>query len=344
MNKFYFKGVELLKVKDVSPKLKEIFEYCKIPRRAQRAIAEVGLSPESLESNYKSFKANPERYKCLSPLSYQYRFAYDVTDRHLLYHYLPDQDLKKIVDSRTFLVGEQCDMNDQNEGKYAFNIAREELRKMHASDKVLKSFDEIIKTKIYSQIFIWSFLKNSAAAGMEKYGDTAIGMDSMQIDLNLNARLNEEPGLFHYLALKVCYNKQDQHNYIRNLMKFFIEAVNNKNALRRLVEESYVLKVLIFYSLVFKPPVLSNEKEIRFVILKTLDTKKSKFISLNGNNKFKYSAPITPDNLKEIIVNHMTESKEYGAVDIPTKIQELKVYLKKCGFDSTEVKETLRPY
>ncbi len=333
-----------MKVKNVSPKLKEIFEYCKIPRRAQRAIAEVGLNPESLESNYRSFKADPERYKCLSPLSYQYRFAYDVTDRHLLYHYLPDQDLKKIVDSRTFLVGEQCNMNDQNEGKYTFNIAREELRKMHASDKVLKAFDEIIKTKIYSHIFIWSFLKNSAAAGMEKYGDTAIGLDSMQIDLNLRARFREDPGVSHYLVLKVCYNKQDQHNYIRNLMQFFIEAVNNKDAIKRLVEESYVLNVLIFYSLVFKPPVLSNEKEIRFVILKALDNKKSKFISLTENNKFKYLAPITPDNLKEIIVNHMTESKEYGAVDIPIKIEELKTYLTKCGFDSTEIKKTLRPY
>lgn len=329
-----------MKIKDIDPDLKKLFQYCKIPKRTQRAIAVVGLDPHSLKENVRLFKKDPRTYKYLSPLSYMYRFSYDVTDRHTLYHYLPSKDLKSIIDSQTFLVGEQINMNDPEEGKYTWDLALERLKKLKAAPKVISAFNKLKSMTVYSHIFIWSFTRNGAASGMEKYGDVAFGVDSMKIDLDLKKRMvNDYP--FSYCVVKVCYTRQVQNEYINGLMRIFKQAVEDNNV----VLEVYIYTVLAFYSVVFKNPILSDEKEIRYIILefKTTDQIKSNFIYETLNRKLKFMAPITPQNLKVIIVNHMM--RFYSEYDtIADEINDMKNFLKKRGFNNTKVKKTKRPY
>ena len=97
---------------------------------------------------------------------------------------------------------------------------------------------------------------------------------------------------------------------------------------------SEVLKALALYSQCFKNPILYQEEEIRFVVVKVITQDNTVMPDLYFHGKPKIVLPIESNMIDTIIVSHNLENQ----------INDISQMLRSFGFNNTQVKLTDLPY
>lgn len=324
--------------------LKELYDYCEIPKEGEKIFL----------SNYKStagvlkkFRENRDFQKFMNPAIIWARFFFSPEDSPYLYHYLYKNDLIKIIQSERFYIGKSEDMNDPQENTYSIKKFENIISKK--SEKAKELFEKSDITDQIEDKYIWSFTKNPYSFAMQNYGDVCFEIDAKKAMHNLKSHRrrfcvdSESSTYIHQIVypIKVCYDTKKQEECLNYLAYYFLKAVKEKN----LRDESYAETLLNIYSIIFKNPLLSEEQEIRFVVIRPLQKGDVTYDSkLNGKPKIIES--IDKSNLLSIIVNHRTDQWVQGhkIASIDDTIRDLKYVLKDNKFYNTKIKRTILPY
>lgn len=324
--------------------LNEVCDYCNIAEDGKK-ILEKNYNPKDIVSE---FELNKDQFKYMNFISFLAKFGFDLNgpQNRYLYHYLFKNDLINILKSKKFYIGKQEDMNDTREKYYAMDRFRTFLLKEKADAKLIdKTFQDLFfKTPYWT--YIWSFTPDGNSMAMQNYGDVAIRIKATDIYTDLQNRNNEfrrgqeniiplTPPLL--LPIKVCYSNNIHNEYLNYLADMFSSYFHKGN--QKGMQDA--VDYLKFYSMVFKNPVLKEEKEIRFIINRPLFMNKPPF-DTKFHDKYKLIGSITPEILTSITVNHKTDSWYQGKQinTISDTMRDLKYVLEDEGFFKTRVGET----
>ena len=318
---------QVVKDDNIPPKIMEMLERLDID--AQRLLAD-------------HYDENSSYYRRVQPENIAHTFGVDPVKYPLLYHYTDLNALKAIVQSRSFLIGRYTNMNDKNEKKYAYNLFKNVLHESGATSDELNVFNNDIDTPTFDY-YIMSLTHNKNSQALSKYGDIAIQFKTQDIQDHLAAKitpsyfykkLNPGDGLVY--PLRVLYNHKEQLNYINTIMHAWLIAFRNRERdLPDMLQiRSEVLKALALYSQCFKNPILYQEEEIRFVVVKVITQDNTVMPDLYFHGKPKIVLPIEPNMIDTIIVSHNLEDQ----------INDISQMLRSFGFNNTQVKLTDLPY
>ncbi len=324
--------------------LNEVCDYCSISEDGKK-ILEKNYNPKEIVSE---FELNKDQFKYMNFISFLAKFGFDLngSKNRYLYHYLFKNDLINILKSRKFYIGKQEDMNDPREKYYAMDRFRVFLLKKKSDAKLIdKTFQDLFfKTPYWT--YIWSFTSDRNSMAMQNYGDVAIRIKATDIYTELQNKNNEfrcgqeniiplTPPLL--LPIKVCYSNNVHNEYLNYLADMFSSYFHKDN--QKGMQD--VVDYLKFYSMVFKNPVLKEEKEIRFIINRPLFMNKKPF-DTKFRDKYKLIGLITPEILTSITVNHKTDSWYQGKQinTISDTMRDLKYVLEDEGFSNTRVGKT----
>lgn len=269
-------------------------------------------------------------------------FCADPSQQPILYHYTTLNALKAIVDSRSFLIGRYTDMNDKKEKKYAYSLCNSVLEKAGASQQELAVFNEDIATPNFDY-YIMSLTKNKNSQALANYGDLALQFNNQDVQDQLATQITPphfykklDPGDGLVYPLKVLYKQSEQLEYINTIMHAWLVAFRNRQRdFSDMIEiRNQVLRALEIYSQCFKDPILYQEEEIRFVVVKAISEQQMVLPDVSFHNKPKIKLKIKPSMIKAVIVSHKLESK----------MNEIRDILNSAGFNQTKVQLTDLPY
>lgn len=318
---------QTIKDNNISHEMMEMLESLDI--NAQRLLAD-------------HYDENSNYYRRVQPVNIAYTFGIDPVKQPLLYHYTDLNSLKEIIKSHKFFIGRYADMNDKNEKKYTYNLFKNVLKKSGATNNELNVFNEDIAKPAFDY-YIMSLTYNKNSQSLANYGDIAIQFRTQDIQTHLANKITPpyfykelHPGDGLVYPLKVLYNRKEQLNYVNTIMKAWLTAFRNKDRdyfdMSQIRNE--VLQALEIYSQCFKNPILYQEEEIRFVVVKVITEEQPIMPDLYFHDKPKIILPIEPDMIDTIIVSHNLEDK----MNLITQL------LSSYGFNNTKIKLTDLPY
>lgn len=317
-------------------KLSQVLKGDNIPPKMMLMLESLDDSAQRLLADH--YDENSNYFRRVHPVKVAQKFG-AMPDKHpLLYHYTSLNSLEAILRSRSFLIGRYTDMNDKSEKQYTYDLCRSALKEAGATDKELYEFNTDIANPIFDY-YLMSLTDNKNSEALSIYGDVAIQFKNQSIQDHLARKitpsyfykkLNPGDGLVY--PLKVLYNKKEQLEYINTIMKAWLIALRNKDRdpydMSQIKDES--LKVLELYSQCFKNPLLYQEEEIRYVVIRSLSQEQHIMPDLYFNQKPKIKLDIEPNMINTVIVSHKLENK----------IDSIQKMVKAYGFNNTEVKLT----
>lgn len=205
------------------------------------------------------FWANPEKYRNL-------------------FHYTSQQGMKSILNSHTFRIGSQYFMNDPEENIYVSKLAEDILkRNERATTQEIDDFHKDFR-RVKLDTYIWSFTANDHSQALSRYGDFALEFENQKLqeelvnhfDSNVQNFSEYKVGNCYVFPLKVEYNETVQREYVGAVIHTWLSAYRNLPIdpydMNEIINDCY--KALGLFCMCFKNPLLRQEEEIRFVLLR----------------------------------------------------------------------------
>lgn len=317
-------------------RLNEILRSGVLPESTIQMINKLDRDGKQLLNDYEDI--NSELFKYIHPVNITERFLADSKIADKLYHYTSYEAFKKIIDSQKFLIGSAYHMNDLSELKYIYDLLKEESINLNAPSEFI-SYIEHMKNNINPDVYIWSFTKNASSQALQAYGDVAIEFNNQDIQEELatycanGAKTLDEytDGSAYVFPLTVVYEEKVHKEYISTIAKAWITAFKNYDIdptdMKQISGD--ILQAFIFFSMIFKNPILYQEEEIRFIIFNI-----NKDDSINPDDymgdkpvkTFRFSLDI----IQKIILSHKLKDE----------IESTENYLRERNYTNTHVELT----
>lgn len=211
-----------------------------------------------------------------------HKFAIDTSNDIKIYHYTTNESLKNILDSKYFRIKSYNYMNDTNEFKWASIIAVKHLSSIGADKHEIEAFENKVKKPPFKYCYIWSFTENSDSQNLfGSYGNKsglALEFSLQNImrklsTINANGKNDLDDfsqGDGYVFPLHVEYNKKVQEEYVYAVADEWLRAYrsfeDNPNYMAKIM--LICEKNMFMFNLCFKNPLLYQEEEVRFLIIK----------------------------------------------------------------------------
>lgn len=314
-------------------RLNEILRSGELPESTIQMINKLDRDGKQLLNDYEDI--NSELFKHIHPVNIAERFLADSKIADKLYHYTSYEAFKKIIDSQQFLIGSAYHMNDLGELKYIYDLLKEELINLNAPSEFI-SHIEHMKNNVNPDVYIWSFTKNASSQALQNYGDVAIEFKNQEIQENLARCFAKDAdtlddygeGNAYVFPLTVVYDKETHKKYIKIIAKSWLTAVKNHPIdpydMEKISED--IVQAFIFFSMIFKNPILYQEEEIRFIIMNINDGESINPDTYLGDKpvkKFEFTSEI----IQKIILTYKLKDE----------INTTKKYLQSRNFNNTKV-------
>lgn len=316
--------------------IEQMFKYCEIPKDGQHYFFNDTI--ENQQIMRAAFKHNSYMAKYIYMPILALRFIFNTENHKRMYHYLTHENLKSILSTNKFYVGNQQEMNDSLEGKYSWDLAAKLLKKKDHSPQIKKLFEDVRKRRPFDS-YIWSFTLDENNMALQNYGDIALVMNPQKTFKCLANKYtnpkfrNMNTGNAFIFPLRVTYDREIQVEYISNTLDIWLDSIKSGNY----GDYEDASLALYLYSLAFKHPKYHQEEEIRYIINKIPDDSGNGFdVKINGKKKLE--APFLTSLCEEVIVNHKADESKTENIDIvQTKVRKI---LDQYGFGNTVVKKT----
>lgn len=321
-------------------KLNEIIRSGKLPEDTIQMINKLDDDGKKLLNDYSD--ENSDFFKSLSPRHIAEKFLADSSIAETLYHYTSYYSFKKIIDSNKFLIGSAYHMNDKGELKYIYSLLKKELTNLHAPANLINYVEQMENT-LNPDVYIWSFTKNPSSQALQTYGDVAIEFNNQDIQEELatycanGAKTLDEftDGSAYVFPLTVVYEEKVHKEYISVIAKAWITALRNYDIDPIDMEQisGDILQAFIFFSMIFKNPLLYQEEEIRFIVFninKDNGINPDDYIGDKPVKSFRFSLDI----IQKIILSHKLKDE----------IENTENYLRERNYSKTQVELTKMLY
>ncbi len=321
-------------------KIDEILHLYQIPEDIRKMVNSLNKDGrDALNSMYDN-KSDFWKHANLLEIASQF-FAEPKKYKHL-YHYTDTNGLKGILTSRTFRIGSQYYMNDPQENIYVLEFAKKILKgEEFASPEEIEYFYNDFRRLIFD-IYIWSFTLNDHSQALANYGEYALEFDNEELQESLVKFFNPNvTGFDDYhngncfvFPLKVEYGQKVQKEYIKSVVHTWLAAYRNLKIdpydMGYIIENCY--HALSLFCMCFKNPLLRQEEEIRFIVIRKNDDNKlypDTYINNRPILQFKFEQSL----LHQIIYNKRVKN-----------LKEVENLLMTNGYEKTLVNPTKLPY
>lgn len=225
-----------------------------------------------------------------------YNFGVNTDSNMMIYHYTTVKSLQKILASGYFRLKATDYMNDPDEFKWASKLGKIHLEKLGATEDELIAFSKMNIAQPFNDSYIWSFTKNGDSQNLfNVYGDSSgvsLGFslkDVMTVLASHNSngkqRLTEfKDGDAYTFPLQVEYDEKIQKNYVFPVVEEWLYAYRSYKKDPYDMNEILLRcsKNIFLFNMVFKNPVLCQEEELRFVVLRIGKDRRNPEFELNG--------------------------------------------------------------
>lgn len=244
-----------------------------IPNSTRRMIKM--LSKDGREALNSMWDEDSNFWKHAHPVEIATRFLADPEKYKKLFHYTSQQGMESILTSHTFRIGSQYFMNDPEENIYVSKLAEDILRTdERATIQEIDCFHNDFRS-VKLDTYIWSFTANDHSQALSRYGDFALEFENQQLQEKLvdsfDPKARDISELTTYVfPLKVEYDKKVQSEYVGAVVHTWLSAYRNISIdpydMNEIINDCYY--ALSLFCMCFKNPLLRQEEEIRFVLLK----------------------------------------------------------------------------
>lgn len=311
-----------------------------IPEDTKRMIGK--LSKDGREALNSMWDKDSNFWKHAQPFEIATRFYADPKKYNNLFHYTDQSGMEGILTSRTFRIGSQYFMNDPEENIYVSKLAENILKEEeNATDQEIDDFRCDFRS-VKLDTYIWSFTANNHSQALLRYGDFALEFESKKLQEELSEYFNPNvqdiseftTGNCYVFPLKVEYGKAVQREYIGAVVHTWLNAYRNLSIdpydMNEIIKDCYY--ALNLFCMCFKNPLLRQEEEIRFVLLR-----RSNDNDLHPDIYIK-DRPILLFKFDSSLLNTIIYSKQVKNI---TKIKD---FIVAKGFGTTSVIPTKLPY
>lgn len=327
-------------------RLKDAIKNKNIPIDVLRMIDNLpSYGKEALDN---SMNENSDFSKSSSIQNFFNNFSYDTFSKDSFYHYTTIDSLKKIINSKIWLIKQINFMNDPKEFKYTVELGIGYLEELGANIQEIEYFKNTFENSPFNDLYIWSFTKNGNSQTL--FGNYSGNKNGVALKFNVNdiqkilayRFSNGKEDLNHFstgdayvFPLRATYDKDAQREYLFPIMKEWLFA-------RRCVDKDPVdmqqiilicMKSIKLFAMCFKNPLLRQEEEIRFIIA-NINTDKLMHPDLRINN-----VPFVKVNIdKDLIKGAILQTGN----SIP--VEEVENIFIKNGFNDVDVSCSELPY
>lgn len=250
-----------------------------VPEDTKKMIRSLNKDAQELLIQMASKGSDYDRYIRVENVLKKY--VLDTSMNQELYHYTSITNLKKILHSKQWLIKRYNYMNDPSEMKWALKMANIMLAQ-NADIQLIKSFNDMFRANPFNDLYIWSFSLNNHNQAL--FGNYSHGEDGIAIKFKAQEVQNtlattyahgkQDPNKFQFGdsfvgACKVEYDIDIQKKYISKIVDFWVTAYKNRS--KDQYDMNEIMKrcmiTLVFLSMIFKNPYLSQEEEIRFLVI-----------------------------------------------------------------------------
>lgn len=250
-----------------------------VPEDTKKMIRSLNKDAQELLIQMASKGSDYDRYIRIENVLKKY--VLDTSMNQELYHYTSITNLKKILHSKQWLIKRYNYMNDPSEMKWALKMANSMLNQ-NEDIQLIKSFNDMFRANPFNDLYIWSFSLNNHNQAL--FGNYSHGEDGIAIKFKAQEVQNtlattyahgkQDPNKFQFGdsfvgACKVEYDIDIQKKYISKIVDFWVTAYKNRS--KDQYDMNEIMKrcmiALVFLSMIFKNPYLSQEEEIRFLVI-----------------------------------------------------------------------------
>ena len=250
-----------------------------VPEDTKKMIRSLNKDAQELLIQMASKGSDYDRYIRVENVLKKY--VLDTSMNQELYHYTSITNLKKILHSKQWLIKRYNYMNDPSEMKWALKMANIMLAQ-NEDIQLIKSFNDMFRANPFNDLYIWSFSLNNHNQAL--FGNYSHGEDGIAIKFKAQEVQNtlattyahgkQDPNKFQFGdsfvgACKVEYDIDIQKKYISKIVDFWVTAYKNRS--KDQYDMNEIMKrcmiTLVFLSMIFKNPYLSQEEEIRFLVI-----------------------------------------------------------------------------
>lgn len=321
-------------------KIDRILAENNIPEDTKRMIRL--LSKEGREALNSMWDENSNFWKHAQPVKIATIFYADPKKYKNLFHYTNQLGMKGILDNHTFRIGSQYFMNDPEENIYVSKLAENILKKEeNATDQEIEDFRSDFRS-VKLDTYIWSFTANDHSQALLRYGDFALEFENQKLQEELSEYFNPNveyiseftEGNCYVFPLKVEYDEVVQREYVRSVVHTWLSAYRNYSIdpydMDEIIKNCY--QALNLFCMCFKNPLLRQEEEIRFVLLRVSNN--------NGLHPDTYikDRPVLLFEFEPSLLNSIIYSKQVKDI---TKVKDFVV---NKGFRNVSVIPTKLPY
>lgn len=330
-------------VKNVNDFLYNLMEVG-VPEDVKRMVMSLGQEGKVALVNWYDEESNFHKYADIK--NNIHHFGINTDSHMMIYHYTTVDSLEKILNSGYFRIKASDYMNDPDEFRWASKVGLSHLKEYGANHEELMAFNNMINTQPFKDSYIWSFTKNEDSQNLfNVYGDksgVAIGFDLSDVMVllashNSNGKqdlLQLKSGDAFTFPLKVEYRKSEQEKYIYPVVEEWLYAY------RTFKSDPYDMKQIMLccsknmflFNMVFKNPVLRQEEELRFVVIRIGNGQRNPEIEVNG---IPYTKCQVTRNLMKSVKLQTNNS---------CSIDQMKKLLNKYECNNTTVNKSNIPY
>ncbi|OXC13845.1 hypothetical protein [Lactobacillus crispatus] len=281
-------------------------------------------------------------WKHAQPVEIATRFIADPEKYKNLFHYTSQQGMESILTSYTFRIGSQYFMNDPEENIYVSKLAEDILKKdERATTQEIKDFHNDFRS-VKLDTYIWSFTANDHSQALSRYGDFALEFKNQELqeklvdyfDPNVQDTSEFVAGNCYVFPLKVEYDEAVQREYVGAVVHTWLSAYRNLAIdpydMNEIIKDCYY--ALSLFCMCFKNPLLRQEEEIRFVLLR-----KSNDNDLHPDTYIK-DRPVLLFKFNASLIKSVIYSKQVKDID------KIKKFLVDKGFKNVPFIPTKLPY
>lgn len=329
-------------------KLNEILSDASISEEMVNMVNSLPETGKEALNNYFDPESAFQKHSQDGHIVYQFAINTERGQYDDLYHYTTVDSLKKILESKKWLIKQKDFMNDPKEFSYTVDLGLDILRKLGATNDERNIFTQSIGISPFGDTYIWSFSCNRNSQTL--FGNYSGSKDGVALRFSVHdiqvalathfSHGKTDPNKLTYgdayvAPLKVVYDKNIQLEYMEPVIKEWLLAVRN------LAQDPDDMNVIVIqclsaiglFGLCFKNPLLRQEEEIRFVIInKNKDNQRHPELQSNG-------VPFVQCEISDILIK---EAVLQTGNKVSTNV--LKNIVTNLGFSGIKISKSDLPY
>ncbi|MCW4399794.1 hypothetical protein LDJ81_12470 [Lentilactobacillus parabuchneri] len=315
----------------------------KIPPETKKMI--LNLDSHGKQAIVDYYNENSDFHQHADISNNVYKFGVNTDIHTKIYHYTTFSSLKQILSSKYFRLKPSDLMNDPNDFRWASKLGKDILADNGANNTEIDKYEGMINSQPFKDSYVWSFTENGESQALFNVYGNKEGLslefdlpDVMRILATHNAHGKESlkdftDGDAYTFPLKIEYNKTIQEQYIKPVVLEWLAAFRSyeKDPIDMKEIMLNCSQNMFLFNMAFKDPLLYQEEEIRFVVLRISQLERDPELIIRG---VPYTiCELTNDLIKSIKIQTGNS----------LKINEASSSIKKLGYN-IEILNSALPY